>query len=389
MGNLRAGAGLSSLADTALAAREAVHQALEQCGGLAAGWAVCFFTADHLPQAEVLRKIILDESDCKALCGCSAMGVLGGGREVERAPGIVVLLGTGLSSQSELLDVAGEGLAGFQALSEWEKGNRMILALPDAFGVDHIELQALFAGQLPRVPVFGAGSTDDGSLGVSLQMGMEGVRSTAISVLGLFGDFQWAAGITQSCEPVGEPHFITKSSGNILMELDGRSALQTFIEQGQHLNIDTMQQAAQELLFGFPLDPEIPSFAGETCLVRHLSGFDQETQGLVVPHPLHENTTLGLMHRNPSSAERDMERMVRQTLARLEGQPDFALYFNCAARGGGLYGRPQVDISLIKKYLGDVPLAGMSGGFELGSTGGITHIYTYTGILLLFRGSGA
>jgi small ligand-binding sensory domain FIST len=84
-------------------------------------------------------------------------------------------------------------------------------------------------------------------------------------------------------------------------------------------------------------------------------------------------------------AERDISRMVNTIAGQLSGPPDFGIYFDCAARGKGLYGRPDVDVQAIHRRIGEFPLIGMFGGFELATALGIPQVYTYTGVLALFR----
>ncbi|HEX9844324.1 MAG TPA: FIST N-terminal domain-containing protein [bacterium] len=382
------GVGLSVDPDSVEAARKATRDAMAQADLERADWAVCFFTTAHLPRADALHATVLEESGCLSLSGCSAMGVIGAGREVERKPGVSVMVGRsrGFTTKSALLPESGEGLGRFAAMGDSADGEqRTVIALPDSFRVDNARLQRRLAKDLPAVPVFGAGATDDGTLGISLQLGMEGVRSASIATLGFYGDLQVAVGITQSCTVVGEPHFVTQAHDYILIELDGRPALHTFIDQGRALGLDDMQQAAQELLFGFPLDRERPRFVGESCLVRPLAGFDQQSHGLVIPYPMDTQTTVGFMHRNPSNAELDVRRMVGFVQDQLDGPPDFGFYFDCAARGRGLYGREGVDLGMIHGHFGPFPLLGMFGGFELATTHGTAHVYTYTGVLVLLR----
>ncbi|HKI99111.1 MAG TPA: FIST N-terminal domain-containing protein [bacterium] len=382
------GVGLSVDADTAQAVRKATLDAMAQAGLQRADWAVCFFTTEHLERADTIQAAVLEQAGCLALCGCSAMGVIGAGREVERRPGVTVMVGRGegFAAKSEMLPENGEGLGRFASLSGTPDGTHStVIALADSFRVDNARLQRRLARDLPTVPVFGAGATDDGSMGVSLQVGMEGVRSASIATMGFYGDLQIAVGITQSCTAVGEPHFVTQAHDYVLVELDGRPALHTFIEQGRAIGLDDMQVASQELLFGFPLDRERPQFVGESCLVRPLAGFDQKSHGLVIPYPMDTNTTVGFMHRNPANAELDVRRMVGFLQDQLDGPPDFGFYFDCAARGRGLYGREGVDLEAIHGHFGPFPLLGMFGGYELATTHGMAHVYTYTGVLVLMR----
>ncbi len=387
MPNVHVGVGVSAEADTLAATHSAVREALAQAGLTQAAWAICFFTAAHLSRADAVRRVILDQTGCHALCGCSAVGVLGADLEIERKPGLAVMVGSSpaLEAHSRILPQDGQGLELFQDLARRQPGQPALMVLPDAFQVDNQRLRDLLHEAVPGIPVLGAGSTDDGSVGISLQLGMEGVRSGSIAMLGLYGRYELAVGITQSCTAVGEPHFITQAKDHVLVELDGRPALQTFIEQGQALGIESMQEAVAQLMFGFPLDAQHPQFTGESCLVRSLAGFDQATRGLVIPHQMQQQGTMGFMHRNARNAEQDMQRMVAQAQARLSGPPDFGVYFDCAARGQGLYGRPGVDVGLIRKQLGPIPLIGMFGGFELATAAGAPQIYTYTGALALLR----
>lgn len=385
---VKVGVGLSTNPDTLQATRNATLDALAQAGLKRADWALCFFSTEHLQGADIVQATVLEEAGCLALCGCSAMGVIGAGREVERSAGLAVMVGSSSSFavKSALLPEDGDGLARFAGLDGHPASEPpTVIALPDSFRVDNARLQQQLASELPAVPVFGAGATDDGTLGISLQVGMEGVRSASIAMLGLYGGLETAVGITQSCTAVGEPHFVTQADEFVLIDLDGRPALHAFIDQSRALGLDDMQRAQQELLFGFPLDPEQPRFAGESCLVRPLAGFEQKTHGLVVPYTMDTGTTMGFMHRNPANAELDVRRMVGDLEAHLSGPPDFGLYFDCAARGRGFYGREGVDLDAIHGHFGPFPLLGMFGGFELATTHGMAHVYTYTGVLVLVR----
>jgi small ligand-binding sensory domain FIST len=387
MPNVKVGVGLSRDPDTQGAARAALHDALEQAELERAPWALCFFTGAHLPRADIIRRTLLDGSGCESLCGCSAVGVVGRGEEVEGGAGLTVMVGASpaLEALSRMLPEDGAGLAGLSDAAQRRGGRPLLIALPDSYVVDNTVLRDRLESEVPEIPVYGAGSTDDGQLSISLQLGMEGVRSRSIAVLGLCGNLEVATGISQSCQAVGEPHFITQSKAFTLVELDGRPALGAFVAQCKALGMESMQQAAQEVLFGFPLDASNPRFTGESCLVRPLAGFDQASHGLVVPYPFKTHSTMGFMHRNADTAERDMARMVDDCAARLSGPPDFGLYFDCAARGTGLYGRSGVDSGLIRRRLGDFPLIGMFGGFELATPLGVPQVYTYTGVLVLVR----
>jgi small ligand-binding sensory domain FIST len=73
----------------------------------------------------------------------------------------------------------------------------------------------------------------------------------------------------------------------------------------------------------------------------------------------------------------------RQCDALEQKKPAFGMYFNCCARGNSLYGIPGIDSAYIRQALGEVPLIGMFGGYELAPLGRANHLFAYTGVLAL------
>jgi small ligand-binding sensory domain FIST len=76
--------------------------------------------------------------------------------------------------------------------------------------------------------------------------------------------------------------------------------------------------------------------------------------------------------------------MLRRQAEGLGGRkPALGWYFNCCARGSSLYGIPGIDSAYIRQALGDFPLIGMFGGYELAPLGKANHLFAYTGVLAL------
>jgi small ligand-binding sensory domain FIST len=347
-----------------------------------------FFSMAHLPRADQMRELILSETKCRALCGSVGHGVIAGGQEWESKPALAVMVAeTGaIEAESALLPGDGDGLDSLIPGREGETPPWLLLAMPDAYRADARAFLNMAHTAYPGLPLYGAGSVDNGNTGIALQMGMEGVRSNSVATLRLAGPMEVQVGITQSCHPVGDPHFITAAHDNVILELDGRPAVHTFIRQGQALNVENFQELVEQVLLGFPLNSQSPEFTGEACLVRHLMGFEQESGGLVVPDGMAAQQAMIFMHRNATQAERDMHRMVDALKGRMTGPPDFGIYFDCSARGSRLYDREGVDVGIIRGAFGDFPLIGMFGGFEMATTQGLPLLYTYTGVLVLVRG---
>jgi small ligand-binding sensory domain FIST len=76
--------------------------------------------------------------------------------------------------------------------------------------------------------------------------------------------------------------------------------------------------------------------------------------------------------------------MLRRQADALGGKkPALGWYFNCCARGNSLYGMPGIDTAYIRQVLGDFPLIGFFGGYELAPLGKTNHLFAYTGVLAL------
>ena len=71
----------------------------------------------------------------------------------------------------------------------------------------------------------------------------------------------------------------------------------------------------------------------------------------------------------------------------LKGQPDLALMFPCAGRGPHFYGDSDRDLDLLTHRFPGLPVIGIYGNGELGPLDETNHLYQYSTVLGLFRGS--
>ena len=86
------------------------------------------------------------------------------------------------------------------------------------------------------------------------------------------------------------------------------------------------------------------------------------------------------VRRDREAAERDLVRMLAALRRRMTGPPRAGLYFSCIARGRNLFGPNSAELSIIRRELGDVPLAGLFCNGEISCD----RLYSYTGVLALF-----
>ena len=83
--------------------------------------------------------------------------------------------------------------------------------------------------------------------------------------------------------------------------------------------------------------------------------------------------------RGRARAARDLARMARDAMRRCRRPPRAALYYSCIARGANLFGSVSPEVALLRREIGDIPLAGMFCDGEVSNA----RLYGYTGVLAL------
>jgi len=387
--------GLSRKSDSKAAINEAIQKALEQVALQQTtlkqiDWVLVFFTPAHIPYAEEIRHIILEKTKCACIAGCSASGVLSEEGEIIGVPGISLMLGQtpdqpvlSLMQYQSSRDSPSIPQQLKEVLESFQAPDPVFLFFPDAYHYTPHNFINCFNYIKTEPKVFGGASCDGGECQSSVQLSEETSRRESVSGLCLGNLKHSALGVTQSCTPVGDPLFITKVVDNRIAELDGFPALEVFISIACELGFENLEQAAQQLLFAFPLDPEIPKFSGSNSLVRNVTGIDVLSKALEVPHLVVEGGSLSFMLRNSMTAEEDMFLMLRELWNNNPKTPSFGVYFNCIARGESLYGRENVETQAIQEVLGEFPLVGFFGEYELATLPQGVNMFSYTGVLLL------
>jgi small ligand-binding sensory domain FIST len=375
--------------DSDLAVQEALREAKAQMPEQV-DWGLIFFSATHIDQAERIRQILIDQTSCPQWAGCSAAGVLTHAAEIYGEAGLVIMLGhtPELEARSFVTCQRLEHSPSVPSqLREFLEGLRveepLFLFFPDAFTNTPYNFINTFQYTKNRPQVFGAGACDDGAWNRAAQLGTDETLKQGVAGLSLVGQRRTQVGVTQSALVLGEPMFVTKASDSQIVELDGQSALQAYVDAAVELGFPDIETAAQQLMLSFPLNPEEPQFVGEATIARHLTGIDVVTQALQVPQLVREGDVLSFALRNRIAAEEDLENMLARLWEAEPRTPDFGFYFNCAARGIALYGEHDVDLKHIQSVLGEFPLIGFFGAFELAQVPLGLQLYSYTGVLVL------
>jgi small ligand-binding sensory domain FIST len=184
--------------------------------------------------------------------------------------------------------------------------------------------------------------------------------------------------LTQGCTPIGPRHEITVAEQNVIVELDGRPALDVLREDIGEVLARDLNRAAGYIFAGFP----VPASDTGTYLVRNLIGVDPANKLLAVGEYVEPGRSVMFCRRDAQSARADMVRMLRDLKRDLRAPPRGGIYYSCLGRGASLFGTNSQELKLIEQELGEFPLVGFY------ANGEISHdrLYGYTGVLTLFSG---
>lgn len=388
---IRAGVGQSQQQATGRAVEEAGRQALARAGISRADLAMIFFTADHAGHACDLVSSLVSTVGTDCVVGSSGAGVLTGAGEIEGSSGVAVLvvasdeiIGRPFIFEPLKGNEANLGASFGEFLAKAQDKNSLMILLPDTYNGNPQPLLQGMAVKAGFHPTVGAGSTENGAAGATFQLCGDKVASNSIAGAYLSGDFDVHIDITQGCQPISEPMVITKAEGNIIHEINHRPAIEAFARLLKGPLAEDIRRALMVLFVGLPADRRENSVAAGKYLVRNIIGLDPEKGILGVADQVSEGDAMIFTMRDGQRAREDLSQMLDRQMQTLGGKkPAFGLYFNCCARGNSLYGIPGIDSAYIRQALGDIPLIGMFGGYELAPLGRANHLFAYTGVLAL------
>ena len=186
-----------------------------------------------------------------------------------------------------------------------------------------------------------------------------------------------ATALSQGCTPLGKARTVTRGEENVLIELDGRPALDAFVEDiGEDLASDLRR-------VGGVIFAALPVAGSDTAdyTVRNLVGIDPASKVIAIAEAVPEGGQVLFCRRDRDSAVQDMRRMVGELKRRIGNRPiRGGLYVSCAARGPNQFTPPERETEIIRGALGEFPMVGFFANGELNRD----RIYGYTGVLTLF-----
>ncbi|RPJ43984.1 MAG: hypothetical protein EHM19_07545, partial [Candidatus Latescibacterota bacterium] len=307
----------------------------------------------------------------RVLVGCSAGGVIGGGREIERRPGISVTAARLPEVDIRPVHVEGSDLPDLDDRpGTWVElletpqepaPHFLVFAEPFSFPAP-VLLSGLDYAYPKSVKVGGLASGAAGPGGNALFIGEE-IRRAGAVVVSLSGAIAVETIVAQGCRPIGRPLRITRCSGNLLFELEGKTPLDTAREVIGTLPEGERALAGRALFLGVAMNEMVERPGPGDFLIRNLVGMDPETGAFAIGETLRVGQTVQFHVRDAGSAAEELTAL----LGEYGRQPNAgALLFSCNARGTRLFSDRHHDARAIADECGRLPVAGLFCAGEIG-----------------------
>lgn len=351
--------------------------------------------------------LLKEKLSLPALIGCGGSGIIGMNPigdviELEGQPALSLSLAHLPDVNVHPFHIAADQLPDLDsAPSAWvdlvgvapqEQPHFILLSEPFSSGISDL-LQGLDFAYPGSIKVGGLASS--GAMGT--QSGLfcndrfyrEGIVGVALS-----GNIVLDTIVAQGCRPIGQTYQVTKGERNVLLELseqDGsfksRPPLEILRDLIQSLSEEDRQLAQNSLFVGVARDEFKQHLGHGDFLVRNLLGVDPRMGAIAIGDRVRPGQRIQFHLRDARTSEEDLELLLERYQKDAANNPDAAgaLMFSCLGRGEGLYGQPDFDSQLFRRYFKNIELGGFFCNGEIGPVGGSTFLHGYTSVFGILR----
>jgi hypothetical protein len=290
-----------------------------------------------------------------SLLGCSTAGEIHGTRIYDDTVSVtairfadtrVVIRDVAIGSPSES-EAAGAELAH----SFDHEGLVHLLVLSDGLNVNGSELVRGISDNLPAGTTFSGGLSADGeAFGETVVVSGSLVRSRCVAAVGFYGDhIEVGCASLGGWDSFGSERLVTKSDGNILYDLDGKSALELY---KRYLGDHAPMLPGSGLLF--PLSVRNP--IDDSSVVRTILAINEEAQSLTFAGDVPQGWYARLMKANFDRLVDGAIGAARNSVVRLSNsQPELAILISCVGRRMVLRQRTEEELEGVRDAVGPEP----------------------------------
>jgi hypothetical protein len=392
----KAGVGTSHHHNPDVAGREAAQQAMKEAGVTKPNFVFMFASIGYDQRS--LVQAIREATGGAPLTGCSAEGTIDGDDADESNFSVVVMaissdelqwhngLAKGLGGDSRTV---GQRVAE-DLLPHLSSDTIGLFVFPDGLNLTLYDFFAGLEENLPRerfLPMWGGGAGNNFSVETpTYQYCDDEAITDGVSYALFSGKAQASWALSHGLIPLGGSRTVTRSQGNIIHEIDGKSAVEVLKEylpeQALVEDRDWMRYA-----ISLALCFRAPSYMkDEEYVVRGVPAVRMADGSITVQTEVPEGTSLWFSSRDKEKMTTGLDRMARQIKDQLGGEkPQLVLQFECMTRGKTML-REQEKLQVLKQFRQSVgPEAPWAGFYTIGEIGPVeehNNHYLFTSVVL-------
>ena len=327
---------------------------------------VFVFGARPLMEAGELVSELREHFKGASILGCSTSGEIFGDTVIDDS-----VIATAVEFEHTRLRTASAAIAG--AKSSFEVGEelarplndpslRHVFVLSDGLNVNGSDLaRGLASGVAEGVSITGGLSGDSTNFAETWVVADDGAGPQRVAAVGFYGDdLRVGYASMGGWEPFGPVRTITRAEGNVLYELDGRSALDLYKTYlGEHAG----QLPSAALLFPIVVSQE----QGGEGVVRTVLSVDEQQKSMTFAGDIPQDGTAQLMKTNVDDLVDGATAAAEASLGGLgDRRPDLALLVSCVGRKLVMKQRIEEEVEAVRDVFGrDTKIAGFYSYGEL------------------------
>ncbi len=377
-----------------------------------------FISSAYASEYSRLMPLLRERLSVPVLIGCGGSGIVGmnqqgEAQELEEEPALSLSLAHLPEVEVHAFHIPADDLPDLDSSpAAWvelvgvppqKQPQFILLADPLFTGVNDL-LQGLDFAYPGSIKVGGLASASAMSAPSGLFCNYKLYRDGAVGVA-LSGNIVIETIVAQGCRPIGRTYQVTACERNILLELavqddDDTNRTTSDLKSRPPLEIlrelipslsEADQQLAQNSLFvGIARDEFKQQLGHGDFLIRSLLGVDPRVGAIAIGDRLRPGQRIQFHLRDARTSEEDLEFLLQRYQKEDHNTTDAAgaLIFSCLGRGVGLYGEPDFDSKLFRRYLNNIQLSGFFSNGEIGPVGNSTFVHNYTSVFGICRSKG-
>lgn len=346
-----------------------------------------FLSSRHRARARAIVDGVRRRYPACRVFGCTASGVLGSGREIERREALSAIAarlpGVALGALHCRPGVAPDAARLATAFGVTAPDDPHFLVLGDPHDPTLAQLLAALDEAFPHAVKVG-GLFSGSAPGEGLVIDDDLLRSEGSMVVALSGNLRVQGLLSQGCRPVGQPMIVTRCRDNVIEQLNVGKPVEALRKLFTSLDPREQKLCRNALHLGLEMKANAHEFHAGDFLVREVLGLDPSSGAMAVGARVHDYQVVQFHLRDGLSASRDLDRQFGRLPDDVAVRWHAALMFTCTGRGQALFGVPNHDSDALARRLGPLPVAGFFAAGEIGRVEDTTFIHGYTNAIALF-----